>query len=80
MLREAAARDHADDELFALIGEMSTKSELIRALWASHGVLRYRRGAKRYRHPLVGELVLESQTFAPTEPAAGCPLAGLSAH
>ncbi|MDT0317862.1 helix-turn-helix domain-containing protein [Streptomyces millisiae] len=64
VLREAAGRDRADEELFALIGELSAKSKLFRTLWASHDVLRYRRGPKRYRHPLVGELVFESQTFA----------------
>ncbi|WP_396136332.1 MULTISPECIES: helix-turn-helix transcriptional regulator [unclassified Arthrobacter] len=64
LLREAAGRDHADKDLFALIGELSAKSELFRTLWASHDVLRYRWGQKRYRHPLVGDLVFESQTFA----------------
>ncbi|MFJ7998415.1 helix-turn-helix transcriptional regulator [Streptomyces sp. NPDC096310] len=64
VLREAAGRDdRADEELFALIGELSAKSERFRTLWASHDVLRYRRGPKRYRHPLVGEVVFESQSF-----------------
>lgn len=63
VLREAAGRDRADEELFALIGELSAKSELFRTLWASHDVLRYRRGPKRYRHPVVGELALDSQSF-----------------
>lgn len=64
LLREAAGRDCADNSLFALIGELSAKSELFRTIWGSHDVLRYRWGQKRYRHPLVGDLVFESQSFA----------------
>ena len=63
VLRDAAGRDRADTELFALIGELSSKSDFFRTLWASHDVLRYRRGPKRYRHPLVGEVAFESQSF-----------------
>jgi transcriptional regulator with XRE-family HTH domain len=70
LLREAAGRDSTDEELLALIGELSAKSELFRTLWASHDVLRYRRGKKRYRHPLVGELIFESQSFTVAGDAA----------
>jgi hypothetical protein len=70
LLREAAGRDSTDEELHALIGELSAKSELFRTLWASHNVLRYRRGKKRYRHPLVGELIFESQSFTVAGDAA----------
>jgi hypothetical protein len=70
LLRESAGRDSSDEELLALIGELSAKSELFRTLWASHDVLRYRRGKKRYRHPLVGELIFESQSFTVAGDAA----------
>jgi transcriptional regulator with XRE-family HTH domain len=70
LLREAAGRDGTDEELLALIGELSAGSELFRTLWASHDVLRYRRGTKRYRHPLVGELIFESQSFTVAGDAA----------
>lgn len=63
ILRDSAGRDRADKELFTLIGELSSKSDFFRTLWASHDVLRYRRGPKRYRHPLVGEVAFESQSF-----------------
>jgi transcriptional regulator with XRE-family HTH domain len=63
VLREAAGRDRADEELFALIGELSAKSDYFRCLWASHDVIRYRRGPKRYHHPVVGDVAFDSQSF-----------------
>jgi transcriptional regulator with XRE-family HTH domain len=63
LLREAAGRDRDDTALFTLIGELSAKSAFFRTQWASHDVLRYRRARKRYRHPLVGEVTFESQSF-----------------
>lgn len=62
-LHEAAGRQQGDKELFALIGELSARSEHFRTLWASHDVLRYRRSPKRYHHPLVGEVVFDAQSF-----------------
>jgi hypothetical protein len=67
LLREAAGRDRADESLFTLIGELSAKSQFFRTLWASHDVLRHRRGRKRFHHPLVGDLSFESQSFTVDE-------------
>ncbi|MEV4351941.1 hypothetical protein AB0J83_46405 [Actinoplanes sp. NPDC049596] len=50
--RASAGRTPDDPEIARLVGELSTYSEHFRTLWAAHNVLRYRRGAKRYRHPL----------------------------
>lgn len=63
LLRDSAGRYRDDTELFTLIGELSSKSELFRALWASHDVFDYRRASKHMRHPLVGELHFVSQKF-----------------
>ncbi len=63
LLRDAAARERDNTELFALIGELSSKSQLFRTAWASHNVLRHRRARKHYRHPVVGELHFESASF-----------------
>ncbi|UXN32738.1 helix-turn-helix transcriptional regulator [Glutamicibacter sp. M10] len=63
LLRQAAGRDREDQELFTLIGELSAKSELFRTLWASHDVQKYHRATKRLRHPLVGQLVFDSQSL-----------------
>lgn len=63
LLRDASTRERDNTELFALIGELSSKSELFRTAWASHDVLRHRRARKRYHHPAVGELHFESASF-----------------
>jgi transcriptional regulator with XRE-family HTH domain len=63
VLREAAGHDCADSEMFSLIGELSAKSDYFRALWASHDVIKYRSGAKHYRHPVVGDISFDSQSF-----------------
>jgi transcriptional regulator with XRE-family HTH domain len=55
---------HPDDpRLSALVGELSVKSEEFRQLWATHDVKEKSHGAKRLRHPLVGELTLSFETF-----------------
>ncbi|MFD5139415.1 helix-turn-helix domain-containing protein [Streptomyces sp. NPDC058378] len=53
-----------DARLSALIGELSVKSEEFRRLWARHDVKEKSHGVKRLRHPLVGELTLDYETFA----------------
>jgi MmyB-like transcription regulator ligand binding domain len=42
---------------------MSTQSDAFRTRWASHHVLKYRSGAKHYRHPLVGDLTFGFKAF-----------------
>ncbi|MGW6733248.1 helix-turn-helix domain-containing protein [Streptomyces sp. NPDC055013] len=55
---------HSDDpRLSALIGELSLKSEEFRRLWANHDVKEKSYGVKRLRHPLVGELTLNFESF-----------------
>lgn len=58
VLRAEAGRDPYDRELSDLVGELSTRSELFRTLWAAHNVRRHDTGLKRFRHPVVGELDL----------------------
>ncbi|WNM29844.1 helix-turn-helix transcriptional regulator [Streptomyces sp. Li-HN-5-11] len=52
-----------DPRLSALVGELSVKSEDFRRLWATHDVKEKSHGVKRLRHPLVGELALQYQSF-----------------
>jgi transcriptional regulator with XRE-family HTH domain len=58
LLRAEAGRDPYDRELTDLIGELSTRSEEFRARWADHNVRLHQTGAKRFQHPVVGELIL----------------------
>jgi len=63
VLRAEAGRDPHDRGLSDLVGELSTRSELFRTLWAAHNVRIHGSGAKRMRHPLVGELELSYETM-----------------
>ncbi|MGW6910497.1 helix-turn-helix domain-containing protein [Streptomyces sp. NPDC054940] len=55
---------HPDDpRLSALVGELSVKSEEFRRLWATHDVKEKSYGVKHIRHPLVGELTLNFESF-----------------
>ena len=58
VLRAEAGRDPYDRDLSDLVGELSTRSELFRTLWAAHNVRRHDTGLKRFHHPVVGELDL----------------------
>jgi transcriptional regulator with XRE-family HTH domain len=58
ILHAEAGRDPYDRELSDLVGELSTRSELFRMLWAAHNVGRHDTGVKRIQHPLVGALNL----------------------
>jgi transcriptional regulator with XRE-family HTH domain len=63
ILRLEAGRNPHDEELIALIGEMSTRSELFRQRWASQDVHLHRSGRKRVRHPVVGQLDLDFESM-----------------
>jgi transcriptional regulator with XRE-family HTH domain len=63
-LRATAGTDLDDPRLTELVGELSLKSEDFRRLWARHDVLARTSGAKRFVHPMVGELTLSYETFA----------------
>jgi MmyB-like transcription regulator ligand binding domain len=65
MLRLEAGRNPYDEELVALIGELSTRSELFRQRWASQDVRFHRSGRKRLRHPVVGQLDLDFEAMEP---------------
>jgi transcriptional regulator with XRE-family HTH domain len=59
---------HPDDpRLSALVGELSVKSEEFRRLWATHDVKEKSYGVKNLRHPLVGELTLNYESFRLTD-------------
>ncbi|WP_439381319.1 helix-turn-helix transcriptional regulator [Amycolatopsis lexingtonensis] len=68
-LRMEAGRDPHDEELIALVGELSTRSELFRRRWASQDVRLHRAGRKRLHHPVVGRLDLDVESMElPAEP------------
>ncbi|RJQ79465.1 XRE family transcriptional regulator [Pseudonocardiaceae bacterium YIM PH 21723] len=68
-LRMEAGRNPHDEELFALVGELSTRSELFRRRWASQDVRLHRSGRKRLHHPVVGRLDLDVESMdLPTDP------------
>jgi transcriptional regulator with XRE-family HTH domain len=62
-LRSEAGRDPYDRALTELVGELSTRSEDFRQLWAAHDVRYHRSGTKRLHHPIVGALELDFEAF-----------------
>src|SRR4051794_7009551 len=58
ILRTEAGRNPHDRELSDLVGELATRSEEFRRLWAGHNVRLHTKGIKRFNHPVVGELEL----------------------
>jgi transcriptional regulator with XRE-family HTH domain len=69
VLRAEAGRNPYDRGLTSLVGELSTRSETFRTLWATHDVMFHRTGHKRLRHPIVGDLDLTYEAFdLPADP------------
>jgi transcriptional regulator with XRE-family HTH domain len=69
MLRLEAGRDPMNEQLTALIGELSTRSPQFRAEWAQHDVHEHRTGQKVFNHPEVGPVLLTFDAFdLPGEP------------
>lgn len=66
VMRAEAGRDPHDKALQDLVGELSTRSEIFRTLWAAHNVRTHGSGTKRFLHPLVGEIVLAYEELAIT--------------
>jgi transcriptional regulator with XRE-family HTH domain len=64
VLRAEAGRDPYDRGLSDLVGELSTRSELFRTLWAAHNVYSHDAGVKRFDHPVVGEVTVSYETLA----------------
>ncbi len=58
LLRAEAGRSPHDRILTDLVGELATRSDLFRTLWASHDVRVHRTGTKKVHHPVVGDLDL----------------------
>jgi transcriptional regulator with XRE-family HTH domain len=58
ILRAEAGRNPHDPELTDLVGQLATRSEAFRRLWAAHNVRLHTRGIKTFNHPVVGELEL----------------------
>ena len=56
--RAEAGRSPYDRVLTDLVGELATRSDLFRTLWASHDVRVHRTGTKQVHHPVVGDLDL----------------------
>jgi transcriptional regulator with XRE-family HTH domain len=63
VLHEAAGRDPYDRELSDLVGELSTRSETFRTLWAAQHVRRHDTGVKAVHHPLVGEVTFTYESM-----------------
>ncbi|TWH08979.1 transcriptional regulator with XRE-family HTH domain [Rhodococcus rhodochrous J45] len=69
ILRAEAGRDPYDKSLTELVGELSTRSEDFRRLWASHDVRYHRSGTKIFHHPVVGTLELDYEALVlPADP------------
>ena len=66
LLRTLAGENPYDQGLTELVGELSTRSDLFRTLWAEHDVRQHRTGIKRFHHPLVGEMTLSYESMALT--------------
>jgi transcriptional regulator with XRE-family HTH domain len=58
LLRSEAGRTPHDRILSNLVGELSTRSDVFRTLWASHNVREHRAGRKELHHPVVGDIAL----------------------
>lgn len=58
LLRVEAARSPHSAAVSKLVGELATRSDEFSRRWALHDVRAHLRGSKRFRNPLVGDLVL----------------------
>ncbi|NEN05711.1 helix-turn-helix domain-containing protein [Diaminobutyricibacter tongyongensis] len=63
LLRSEAGRSPDDRILSDLVGELSTRSNRFRTLWASHDVREHRTGIKSITHPVVGDLDLQYEAM-----------------
>ncbi|MBN0972368.1 MULTISPECIES: helix-turn-helix transcriptional regulator [unclassified Gordonia (in: high G+C Gram-positive bacteria)] len=66
IMRAEAGRDPHDKALQDLVGELSTRSDTFRTLWAAHNVRTHGTGTKRFHHPVIGELTLAYEELAVT--------------
>lgn len=63
LLRTKAGRAPHDRDLTNLVGQLSTRSDAFRTLWASHDVRDHRTGTKAIAHPVVGDLDLSYEAM-----------------
>ncbi|MEU1980348.1 helix-turn-helix transcriptional regulator [Nocardia sp. NPDC019395] len=63
ILRGEAGRNPYDKDLTDLVGELSTRSEDFRRMWAAHDVRLHRTGTKVFHHPAVGRLELDYEAL-----------------
>lgn len=63
VLRREAGTNPSDPALTALVGELSITDQRFRDWWAAHRVTHQSFGTKVLRHPKVGELTLDWDTF-----------------
>jgi hypothetical protein len=59
-----AASEPDDPRLAALVGELSVRDAGFRTWWAGQLVTSASYGVKRYRHPVVGDLTLDCDTWS----------------
>ncbi|MFI7708592.1 helix-turn-helix transcriptional regulator [Nonomuraea sp. NPDC049480] len=79
LLRTEAGRDPYDRALTDLVGELATRSEEFRTLWAAHNVRLHHTGTKNFHHPVVGDLSLPFEAMPlPADP--GLTLTAFSAE
>ena len=57
----------ADRQVVDLVSRLQAASPHFREGWASHDVDRFSSGERRFRHPVVGELVLEHHQLTPAD-------------
>ncbi|WP_026126536.1 helix-turn-helix transcriptional regulator [Nocardiopsis xinjiangensis] len=65
MMRLEAGRNPLDEQLTALIGELSAHSSVFAQDWARHNVHNHRTGTKSFRHPDVGLVEVDFDVFEP---------------
>ncbi|UED84469.1 helix-turn-helix transcriptional regulator [Streptomyces profundus] len=63
MMRAAVATDPTHPRATAIIGELSIRSADFRRYWARHDVRETVHGTKVFRHPRVGEIAVEWDTY-----------------
>jgi transcriptional regulator with XRE-family HTH domain len=66
IMRAEAGRDPHDRTMQDLVGELSTRSEIFRALWGAHNVRTHGTGTKRFHHPVAGELIFAYEELSIT--------------
>ncbi len=62
-LRMAVGEYPRDRALMALVGELTSRSRAFATAWASHDVRQHRTGAKRLRHPVIGDVTLSYESM-----------------